>query len=201
MNMKTENSKVVKLRVKKKVKEASVPPSAKDILAATVNNIDMVAEFTALKTNKPNIESVSLRLAEYVTHLIPGGHEGVTLLEESLQKGIESWYACYENTQDSRKSYAEFLRALLKQLPRIYDYIVYVDEKKKRVVWNAMDGGLSSWWAYKKKTPLVIKKKEGTLNGKSFDNEYIRTKILFEVMTHSDLMIVNDNIEMIVGRA
>lgn len=95
---------------------------------------------------RPILRRIVLRLAAYLTELLPGD-DGKTrsLMEQSLNTATSEWVFYMERSAEAARANAYFLRGLLAALPRVLDISVSGWKDGHWVIWDPTERGLRQW--------------------------------------------------------
>jgi hypothetical protein len=182
--------------------QKSLPPSAEDGLKAMLTELEIVDDYNALVCNRHAIKNITRSLFDYITPIVPHDLADTSLLAVCLQKAIRYWMEYEEKTNCTQSGYIAFVKGLLEPLPVLRKYVIYVEMRRKRFIWNFMDGGLGSWWQEIQKTPNIIQRASNKRDNYEHYSDYdIRSKIMYEIMKHNDLVQLNGNIDFVIGRS
>lgn len=177
------------------------PPGTKLVLRRTIRacvNRDRV--FWILQYYD-NLYYAFLALCHHLTDIVPSTVEpDKMLLSTCLHSAMHAWNSAEALQEPERVCYKEFLRGLLKPVPQLMEWTVYVDKVGQRIAWNATDKALTDWWREQDALPFVTRRPQSLDNGTSvLSRKDFRTIIAVKILQKTDISIIDDGLDAIVS--
>ena len=175
-------------------------PTSKELFLQSAKGIRKMSHYEAIFREWPAAESICNSLCEFITNIPPFDEKtDVSLLDACLKNAVDAWYDCSKRNCRQKEFYPNFVKGLIAELPRLFDWAIAVKTKQGMLVWDPVDQSLLALWQETGYRPICM------LRERPWDNTYqtlspteIRRLFLYRYLKSGDFKAIRGNINFIV---